>query len=1217
MDQLKTSSSDGDSKVTEQKSSLFQVSSAISIISADAARNFETDKAENGEDLESSVDDLALRTERLGLDERAQDQEIARDLTEEAVTLVANPNNYYSHYALNFVIDAAVANNLQVRLIRLGEDQNLEENLQQFRDSNQIRVVMPIRPTGREHFTGLFIERIGVSFRIVYIDPVGSGAILDIPENIRNTLNQILGIPADQIISTTNRIQHSRVEQQVRYLTNVHCGPFTGFILSGLALGNIRVEGNRLALETDQGWQDISDLSKSQSQSFGEKLRQHDLTLLTGSRPIFPQMMLEEYLESKFEHDLESLTTKMDRLPKAVATADEGEYYRLTRSDSDMSQYSDLVEEMLSDQIGLKPEFVVHKEEYKKMDVIIRNLEIVEIDGKIEKLKSDNKSLGQRASKRATTNKITLAEKKSLQAANYEEKARLEAYRQCLPEEKERDYTGEDAIKRMHLFRGKNLNNQILDLATGALRERTKKEKEEYVTRKYPGKIIYSDGTSTIRNDQDRVIEVEKKVRTYIRGVKAKNGEEGKENKALFGSDTSYTAAVAYLMRITGLRGNPVVATTKFPWVACEYMAGQMGGAAGGDRDTAFGYQKDGKPVNRVMGNGFAISLSLADYRTLRDSNDLIDVNLDIIGRATECNRMIEEVTFASKIEGKHVKGSIPMVLPRLDRNWGSMSREKHIQYLRVFNLDKYTYEKFQKLLIQSEYPLGQLTEHLIQHHGNLLKDLAIITDRRSGYQGKFVATQSSSEKGAYHGDLTDLNNGGKRLATRSARTGSSEKSSPYLTREKSALSANAYEQDWVESVSASSADVGTPLAKKYSSSKKLSDAVVEGSDHELRLSDITKQLEPFSPDKTSRQSTINQLLDILEDNILESDISDLSVTELAKLLELSLNEEIRETLLMYYQEDISLSSIVQILKEFEDEISESDITTLDSAEFAALIEITTDINAKSIIAKLYNNDIQLSEIIKILDDLDEGLLEQLEELEISDLEILAKIMLDDEIKDTVKKLYENDADISDSMIVLTKFEDEMQLTDIADLMNGDLATLAEMASDGEIRSGVLRLYDYGNGAQLSQITELYTEHKSRFEVFSNDDFISLKKDYERIEGSISFEDFDLLYSKSESKLRYLLENEYRYHLIKRCDFNTVFQAYDLVCEDYEVDTISDVDDEDLDIYEEIYSKLKGHEIIESEKSDSEEDPEIYLCSIRYNNEILNDPQVGCVKITV
>lgn len=333
------------------------------------------------EEKKNDVVDLVLKTEHLALDERAQEQEIEIDLTKEAATLLANPQNYYSHYALNFVVDVAVANNLQVRFIRLGEDQNLEKNLQQFKDGDQIRVIMPLRLTEREHFTGLYIEKMDEMYRVVYIDPVGSGAKSEIPGNIKNTLNQILGISEDQIISTTNKIQHSVVQHQGKYLTNVHCGPFTGFILSGLALGYIRAKGDKLELRTDQDWQDIPDLSESQSKSFGEELRRHDLSLLTGGEAIFPNMLLKECLESKFEHDLESITTKMTSLPKAVATADEKECYLLIRSDSGMSQYSDLVEEMVG------------------------------IDEKIEKLKSNNKKLGQRASARATKNKITPEEK--------------------------------------------------------------------------------------------------------------------------------------------------------------------------------------------------------------------------------------------------------------------------------------------------------------------------------------------------------------------------------------------------------------------------------------------------------------------------------------------------------------------------------------------------------------------------------------------------------------------------------------------------------------------------------------------------------------------------------------------------------------------------------------------------------------------------------------
>ena len=70
-------------------------------------------------------------------------------------------------------------------------------------------------------------------------------------------------------------------------------------------------------------------------------------------------------------------------------------------------------------------------------------------------------------------------EKDRLQALNTKERDKLKVDKLKIPKEKEIDYVGEDAFKRMHLFRGKNLNNQILDLATGEPRARTKKEKED------------------------------------------------------------------------------------------------------------------------------------------------------------------------------------------------------------------------------------------------------------------------------------------------------------------------------------------------------------------------------------------------------------------------------------------------------------------------------------------------------------------------------------------------------------------------------------------------------------------------------------------------------------------------------------------------------------------------------------------------------------------
>lgn len=625
----------------------------------------------------------------------------------------------------------------------------------------------------REHFAGIHIQKNEDGYAVTYVDPVGSGDVSDIPQHVTEALFEILDVLPDQITSTTNRIQHRTssifAEGEVEYLTNVHCGPFTGFLLSGLALENIRVEGNRLQIITTEGWQDIPDLDEEQSNSFGIEIRRQNLNLLTGIEAGFPAVEIEEN-----DLGMEELTGSFDNVAREVAQGDAHEHYKLKRSDSNMSQYSDLVEEMLKDQIDAK--FEAKQQEYDVLDVVIRNPAIVQIDANVKALESANKSLGQRAKNGG----ISVDEKAQKQQANRNQKAQLKARKDALPKEQEREYEGDLAEKKMHLFRGKNLNNVVLDPSSGHKRIRTKKEKEDYATKKYAGKDLYADGTEAVSHDQDRLEYAEKVTRGYIRGIK-----EDTQKKSLFGAGTSYTSAVGHLMRITHLNGNAVAAATKFPWVAAEYMVGQMGGAAGGNRNTAFGYQKHGKPVNRLLGNGFVMSLSLVDYKSLRDSNDLIDVNLDIPGRGMECNRMIEEITFVSKIEGKFVKGSLPMTLPRLDRNWGDMSREKHAQYRRVFGLEKHHYEHFQSLLKkEGDYPLGSLTEYLIQHHGNLLREIAINSDRKSGYQGKFVATQNSSEIGAYHGDLTDLNNYGKKLALRDARTGSSTKSSPYFERQ-------------------------------------------------------------------------------------------------------------------------------------------------------------------------------------------------------------------------------------------------------------------------------------------------------------------------------------------------------------------------------------------------------------------------------------------------
>ncbi|MBU6339164.1 MAG: hypothetical protein KGQ36_04230 [Rickettsiales bacterium] len=777
---------------------------------------------------------------------RNEQLEVAEHLQKEVIDLIGTPTEFYNHYALNFIIDAAITEDEQARLIPLDDDHNFAANipieLWNFQQHDQTRAVIPIRPIGnqgikaREHFAGLYIEKNEDGYSVAYIDPVGSGSVDDIPEHIRNALFEVLGISSDEIISTTNRIQHRTssifMEDEVEYLTNVHCGPFTGFILSGLALGNIRITEDRLEINTTEGWQDIPDLDEEQSNSFGKEIRARDLELVSGQ--------------------------EIDDLDKSDDEYYDDEYYKLERSDSNMSQYSDLVEEMISDQID--PKQKIKKIEYKIVDAVTQDKEVVSINQKMKELESENRSIGYRTRDSAKGNKITKDEGKKLKAENKKKLKKLIEEREELPEVVELDYVEEDlSSRRMHLFRGKSMNTMIKDPITGERRERTKKEKEEYVTKKYIGIPIYSDATYPIRSEKDELKEAENKVREYVGNIK--KGTVGKE---IFGNDTSYTNAVEYLMELTGLKGCPLVATSKFSCVAGEYNVGQMGGSSGGGRSIGFGYQKDGKPVNRVLGNGFAISVPISDYKALRDSNDLIDATMDAPGELTLVNRKIEEVTFTSKIDGKFVRGSLPMVLPRLDRNWDDMTREKHLQYRTVFNLEKKDYKKFQKLLEkEGEYPLGQLTEHLIKHNGRLLRNIAINADRREGYQGEFVAIRNSSTiKGRPKcGDLEDINNDERRMAERDARTDSSSKTSPYLKRENPIQTTAKLEDRLITSTN-------TPIAKKISISHDIvGDSIVL--EHKDREPSIAKAL--FKSDDKSEKSHNAEPLDTM--SMLERDL--------------------------------------------------------------------------------------------------------------------------------------------------------------------------------------------------------------------------------------------------------------------------------------------------------------------------------------------------------
>jgi hypothetical protein len=219
--------------------------------------------------------------------------------------------------------------------------------------------------------------------------------------------------------------------------------------------------------------------------------------------------------------------------------------------------------------------------------------------------------------------------------------------------------------------------------------------------------------------------------------------------------------------------------------VAAEYEAGNMGGAAGGDRAVPYGYTQDKKPVGRVLGNGYAISISMADYVQLRQDGDLVDVNVDV-GKGVKVNQMIEEVTFNAEIPGKMVKGNLPMVLPRFDREYNKMTEEKQAKYKKVFNLDKEKYNEYRNLFLQkgdeTDVPLGIIVEHLIMHHGFLLREIAINSDRSSGLEGKFMIPRNELYQSK---NINDIRLTGTGLAERNARLDNAKVKTKYIKKTK------------------------------------------------------------------------------------------------------------------------------------------------------------------------------------------------------------------------------------------------------------------------------------------------------------------------------------------------------------------------------------------------------------------------------------------------
>ncbi len=182
-------------------------------------------------------------------------------------------------------------------------------------------------------------------------------------------------------------------------------------------------------------------------------------------------------------------------------------HYTLTRGDSGMSQYSDLVDFILEDQVGIDDKVNEH-ERYEATYIKVPNPNRSIITEEIKKLDSENRILGKRIRSKSK-NSVSLEKDERLQKENSNKRQKLKQERKNLPNNSEIDYKKAGLFGRLSLFRGENVNTKVFDLEKKESRERTKEEREEYATRKVAGKTLYADGTEPIKDDAKKLADTE------------------------------------------------------------------------------------------------------------------------------------------------------------------------------------------------------------------------------------------------------------------------------------------------------------------------------------------------------------------------------------------------------------------------------------------------------------------------------------------------------------------------------------------------------------------------------------------------------------------------------------------------------------------------------------------------------------------------------------
>lgn len=308
----------------------------------------------------------------------------------------------------------------------------------------------------------------------------------------------------------------------------------------------------------------------------------------------------------------------------------------------------------------------------------------------------------------------------------------------------------------------------------------------------------------------------------------------------------------------------------------------------------------------------------------------------------------------------------------------------------------------------------------------------------------------------------------------------------------------------------------------------------------------------------------------------------------------------------------LSRQLIIDLLTGILENEIEDEVVQLENNELENLLKIASDEDTKEILKWYFKADIS---------ELDNDILGQILDLKRNQLKVLAKMVTEDhcEEKDTIYKLLYNGLELLKCITILKIAIDQdnyLIIDSLCSLDTDQLDQLYELITENKC---VLQKFEdalEGSHIKLEEILKIYDEYsdsEEKIEEFLDREFLSLRSDYkDKTRDSISLEDFYALYKENENKLRFLLDYEDKYHLIRKIGYNDLSMVFNDVCDADEIDqdNLYDIDHNELEgIYESIYEYLQSCEVINSEKSDSEEDLNIYFCSNEYCNYLLNNYQ--------